>query len=93
MSNGFDPDFDLNSVPRVVRDGIKSNNEKWRKAAEEYMAEREQRMKDEIVRLQAKCDELRMEALRDAPMSKIDSHMLCPSWEYCNEEIQATRMP
>lgn len=76
MSNGFDLDFDLNSIPRVVREGIESNNEKWRKAAEEYMAEREQRMKDEIVRLQAKCDELRMEVLRDAPMPQIDSHML-----------------
>ena len=91
MSNGFDPDFDLNSVPRVVRDGIKSNNENWRKAAEEYMAEREQRMKDEIVRLQAKCNELRMEVLKDAPMPQIDPHMLCPSWEYCNEEIQAPK--
>lgn len=66
MSNGFDPDFDLNSIPRVVREGIESNNEKWRKAAEEYMAERKQRMKDEIARLQAECNELRLQYLRNA---------------------------
>lgn len=91
MSNGFDPDFDLSSIPRVVREGIESNNEKWRKAAEEYITEHEQRMKDEIVRLQAKCNELRMECLRDAPMSQIDPHMFCPSWEYCHEAIQAAK--
>ena len=91
MSNGFDLDFDLNSIPRVVREGIESNNEKWRKAAEEYMAEREQRMKDEVTRLQAECNKLRMEVLRYAPMPQIGPHMFCPSWEYCNEAIQAAK--
>ena len=91
MTNGWSNDFDLDSVPRVVREGIESNNDKWRKAAEEYMAEREQRMKDEITGLQAECGRLRMDILRNAPMPQIDPHMFCPSWEHCHEAIQATK--